>query len=408
MGLIMMSFIVELNMLSFKDRTQILAVEYACFTLFYLISFLNFRMSFPVVIRVVFGFIIYLTALAYFSSDRVISYNYLAKFTFGLLSIVTGYNFFSRADDIKLLAKGAVILLIVGLLISFFNNYVQSGKSLYNNEFYGPSLATTYNTFALLVCLAISLSFFFSRREVIFTVFLSFLTVFLLLLVFKRSPILIIMLATITTMMFSSRFKSRSLNVRRSIVLLIVILLATFPLYKDQIYENISVRQDAFEARIEDQPRFRENVEVLTKISSSPLTLLFGSGEVFNSKGEAVQKERMLHTDYANILWGGGVIGFVVYFGIFFYLLKRFIREKRRNLRNQTRNNIAFAGIIIVQSYLVCAISQAWTSISVMSIVMLSCGAVLGHINMTLRKKTVPIRQTATPMDIKKTEGDGA
>ena len=378
--LILLSFVIELNLLSFNDRTRILTFLYGLFTLFYLFMFIRFRIKFPPIILTIIFFLVYLTALASFSSDKVISYNYLAKFGFGVLSFITGYNFFFRGRDLRLIARGALLILATGLAITFYNNFRHAGISLYENDFYGQSLATTYNTFALLVTVVLTFSFFYSRREIIFSVILSFLTVFLLFLVFKRSPLLIIGMAGLSTLLFSAGLLKVNSKLRRNLLLLIMLVAAAYPLYRNVLNNNLMARKAAFESKIEDQPRYKENIAVLQQIAVDPVSLLIGTREVFNSRGSVIYRDRMLHTDYANILWGGGIIGFLVYFGIYVYLLRYYIRVRIKLKNDYQANSIAFAGIIIIQSYFICAMSQAWTSISVMSVIMIVCGAVYGNL----------------------------
>jgi len=378
--LILLSFTIELNMLSFSDRSKILSVLYGLFIVLYLFIFTMFRLKFPKTEKVLLLFIMYLAFLCFFSSNKVVTFNYMAKFTFGLLYFVIGYNFFYRQEDIKIIGKSALIILTIGLLIAFYNNLIQQGISLYDNDFFGQSLATTYNTFALLICVMLVFSFTFTTRQIYYSVFLAILTLLLLFLVFKRSPLLILILAAATTLLFNADLLKVNSKMRRSLVLILLILVITYPIYEKRLSENLQVRQAAFESKIEDQPRYKENLGVFQRISDNPVTLLFGTGEVFNSKGQIIYRERMLHTDYANILWGGGVVGFLVYFGFFINLLLVFIKTKRKSGRSIMLNDMSFAGIIMVQSYFACALSQAWTSISVMSLVMLVCGATYGYI----------------------------
>ena len=380
LGLILMSFVIELNMLSFNDRTTVLTLLYGLFVLFYLFIVIRFRLRYPPLIIVLILFLAYLAFLAFFSSDRVISYNYFAKVAFGLLSFVTGYNFFYRRENLQLIARSSLVMLTTGLIIAYINNFRHAGISLYENDFYGQSLATTYNTFALLACVLLSLSFFYTRKEIIYSVILTFLSVFLLLLVFKRSPIMIIGLAVLSTLLFSAGLLKINFKMRRNLILLFLALTLTYPLYRDTLSHNFLVRESSFEAKLNEQARYVENIAVLNQIVDRPVTLFFGTGDVFNSRGKVIYRDRMLHTDYANILWSGGIVGFIAYFGIFIVLLRKFIKVKLSSGKHYLMNNISFAGIIMIQSYFVCALSQAWTSISVMSVIMLFCGSVYGFI----------------------------
>jgi|WetSurMetagenome_2_1015567.scaffolds.fasta_scaffold00144_14 hypothetical protein len=387
--LILLSFVIELNMLSFSDRSKILSVLYGLFIVLYLFIFTMFRLRFPSAVKVLLIFIVYLSFLSFFSSNKVVTYNYMAKFTFGLLYFVTGYNFFYRKEDIRMLGQSALVVLTIGLVIAFYNNFIQQGISLYDNDFFGQSLATTYNTFAILICIMLVFSFNYSPRQIYYSVFLAFLTLILLFLVFKRSPLLILILAASTTLLFNADLFKVNSKMRRSLVLILLILIISYPFYEKKLSENLHVRQAAFQSKIEEQPRYKENLGVFQKISDDPVSLLFGTGEVFNSKGQIIYRDRMLHTDYANILWGGGVVGFVVYFGFFINLLVVYIKTKRKSRKSAMLNDVSFAGIIIVQSYFACALSQAWTSISVMSLVMVVCGATYGYIRNGHNEQTI-------------------
>ncbi len=153
---------------------------------------------------------------------------------------------------------------------------------------------------------------------------LIYLLFVILLLSMRRTALLIIFLGLI---IYLALYKKT--NVLKYLFLTFLFLILTFPFYKNQLNEVLEARGSrvsANEEALEEETRYLEVIVVTNKIFSFTdfAYSLFGT-EFLNSIGTystpeiKMPNDRILHTDYAVIIHGAGIIGFVLY--IIFSLL---------------------------------------------------------------------------------------
>jgi O-antigen ligase len=146
------------------------------------------------------------------------------------------------------------------------------------------------------------------------------------------------------------------------------------PYYIDIFNENLDLRKSKFESSLTDEGRYIENIAVINIITESPISFFWGTGEVFNSRGKyGIYEDRMLHNDYANIIWSSGILGACLYFGLFIRLFLFFYRSYKYRKTTYAKT-YSLIGVSIIIAYFACAVGQAWTSISIMSFTMLNLG----------------------------------
>lgn len=371
--ILLLSFILELFIVGIENRKEALSLQYLILFSFFFLVFAFGNIIINPFFRRILLFLLLLSFLGLFSSDQVVTYNYLAKFSAGLLFFVVGYNFFNQENDFTILIRFSMIMLGIGLVIVFYNNSIESGISLYKSDFYGQSKSNSYNVFSILIAFLFSQLTALNRKQKIVVLLLSFFSLLMLIMLFKRTPFLILVTSILTLIYFNSTRR----NFKRIIIALstlTILLVYTYPYYEKQLEKNLLARSKIFEQDYTEEGRFLENIVVLETVVKKPVSFVFGTGEVFNSRNKSSFEDRMLHNDYANILWSAGFLGFFLFFGNILHLLLTFWRKKRDLYADEFLKNTAISGIVIVMCYLVCAMGQAWTSITILGVVMLYLG----------------------------------
>lgn len=374
--LLLSSFIIELFIVGIENRVGILTVQYSILYGFFLIVFIFGKIYYNSFFKRILLFLLLISLLGIFSSNLVITYNYLAKFAAGLLFFAIGYSYFYDENDLKILIIFSMIMLSLGLIIVFYNNSIGSGISLYDNDFFGQSKSNTYNVFSILMIFLLSQIDILSKRQKIVVIILSFFSLLMLLMLFKRTPFLIIF----SSLIFLVYFNSKRRNFKNIITILLVLLFLfvyTYPYYEVQLKKSFESRESEFESSLTEEGRYLENFVVIDKISQDPTSLFIGTREVFNSRGKVSPGERMLHNDYANILWSSGLVGFFLFFGNIITLLLNFWGKIKMNKINEPLKRISVTGFLLLMCYLLCAMGQAWTSITILGTIMFFTGSCL-------------------------------
>jgi len=163
----------------------------------------------------------------------------------------------------------------------------------------------------------------------------------ILILSLRRTAIIII-LTSLAIYIFSYK-RIQALKIS---IILLLLLIITFPIYKDPLNDVLEARGQRVvvsEETIEEESRFREMQVVTEKVLSfTDLNYSFFGEEYLNSFGTYSTPEfmfpdtRILHTDYAVVLHGTGIIGLLFYL-IFLILIlfKAYFFIKKFGYRNE-------------------------------------------------------------------------
>jgi hypothetical protein len=213
-----------------------------------------------------------------------------------------------------------IILCIINYLYYIYSTIYQIGSSAYRDQlmFVGYQPYASQFVFPII---AISVLYFTKHLNInrIYQYLFVAITIVIMLLSFRRTNFLILIIGIIFLIFSNNEF-------RNAILKFIPFFLILFFLNQDFIMTEI---QNNLESRSRitnvenyyEELRVIESILVFEKVSKDIKTLFFGTGNMWNSEGryglftgDHWTWERPIHNDYANLLFGGGLIALLLYF----------------------------------------------------------------------------------------------
>ena len=209
----------------------------------------------------------------------------------------------------------------------------------------------------------------------------------------KRSAIFGIIVGYIVYFFFTSN----KTNTIKYLFGISILLLISTPFYFSTFQERFEKRQEAgrFDpSQAEDEEsRYKEIFMVLDDYNKSEfINKVFGK-EMFNSISY-FKMNRMLHTNFATVFHGSGVVGIFLFSAIvFFVLIKLWYLKKQFNNYFIASEMIAVS-FAIISAMLLTAISGSITTIAIRSISYLFLGSVIGTLsNLPYNSKTIKVNK---------------
>ena len=254
-----------------------------------------------------------------FSSNIILTLNMLLKFILTSLFYTYSYHYVRNEDDYFRILKFIVLSCIISYFFFAYSTIYEIGRTAYKNQFlyFGyQSLATQF-----VFCIIFISSFFF--RDKIFSKIInhnifSVITIIILLLSFRRTNFLILLIGMYFLIFKLKIFKSFFIRIIPLIMLVLFV-------FGDFLLQDISLVLENRERILKvenyrNEGRLLETELAFKSISKSYLTLFFGSGNLFNSannygfySADSNTYTRPIHNDYARILFGSGLIGLLLY-----------------------------------------------------------------------------------------------
>lgn len=193
---------------------------------------------------------------------------------------------------------------------------------------------------------------------------------------FKRSAIIGLVLGYFVYFITNKDLKKNT----KQIITLLFIMLISYPIYVDQVKDNLNARNDAIflndEENLEKQGRYQETQNVMNAFEHGNLKhKLFGS-ELFNDR-EFFKVRRMLHTDYMNILNGTGLVGSLFYFLTFFLIFIE-LKHNKSALRSSETKTYYSVGLSLITGLLFYGFGGTIMSIEPRGTILFFLGAITG------------------------------
>jgi hypothetical protein len=344
--------VIESFLLYFEDRFTIILFQLLLnFGFFLFLYFKKFKVRFSKDFLAPILLIILFLVMSLFSSDLLLSFNMLLKFSIPFAFLFIGYSlrtyyfsYFMVNYVWVFLAYFVFYFLIVNYFGIGFEMYIGGVKTGYYslNGLYVP-----------VFCLIFVLFFYqkiLNRKVKIFTFILAVLTIAISFAILKRTLLLILFLGLLALIFYNFNWRFLS---RIALVVLFSGLLFFNYFYSDFL-KSLESRESRFnkEYDITQEGRFTENFHAYRILKKNPEKLIFGSGEVFNDRkfiSHTIYDDRELHNSYARIFWNGGFLGLGLFLFFYWvqiktmYLSLNFFKKKSRNIEL-----LLFFGFILV------------------------------------------------------------
>jgi hypothetical protein len=278
-------------------------------------------------------FLLYLFVLTLLSSN--VSFSFMSgyiKWFIPLMMFPVGIWFFRDFRRLLTLNKvyvwGAAVV-CVNLAVAQFTGY---GISAYVEEsFYtgGAGVGITNQLTLVLLTYPVILRqrARFSNPTRWFIYIVGLLSIAFVLIAMKRSGIVSLLAGGLIYLYFT---QSKIRFVRYAVVVVLSFVLV-FPIFESILKQRYDARMKQME-NIENEARYQEFFFVIKEFSEASVDRkLFGS-EVFNTGQFFGEKyfntNRMIHSDMSAFFYGAGLVGLLLYFGVFFFIMREGVQYR--------------------------------------------------------------------------------
>jgi hypothetical protein len=329
-------------------------------------------------------FLLYLLVLSILSSNVNHSlFDGYLKWFVAMMMFPVGFYYLRNYESIL---KYNFILVFCALIICINLSIAQIigfGMSAYGGEdFYtgGAGVGITNQLALILLTYPVLLRNFrrFNRLTRWFIIIIGIISFIFLLLAMKRAGIIALLGGGFVFILFTQS--------RRGMIkyLLIgsIIIIASSPLYRKILVNRYEARVEIMD-QYDREARYLEIFYVLDEFREGTFwQKLFGSeafntGQFFGMK--YFNRPRMIHGDFASMLYGTGLIGLGLYFGIFFILLRKaYVKLRIIKKDKNSRELLAVFFGLLFATFLISATGSG--TIGERCLVYTYFGAVLGYL----------------------------
>ncbi len=256
------------------------------------------------------------------------------KITISLLMIPIGFKV--AQFDRQLMIKGIYWTVIILLLNYIASQFFKLGVSVYSEDSFYKGGATASAPIILSMSILIFFYAFNSKQlpySKVFTVVVSALAIFIILLSVKRGAILGLVAGFVVYFIFTTK----KLNTSFRLFLIAVGFIAIFSEYSDVIQRRVDARTTE-KNEIQNENRYREVFYMLEEMENLSVPQILFGYEPFNSSkimAKYFGRPRQLHVDYTILLLGTGVIGLLLYLGLFWSIFRYSQRLKSLFIQKQ-------------------------------------------------------------------------
>jgi hypothetical protein len=343
-----------------------------------------------------FVFILYCIILIPLSQEQDASIRNSIKAIPPMLYYFLGIIYFHDKRNFYLLFKYSIVMVIVSIVLGLIGYLFDIGREFnYSDD---PSLGTVgllqggnYYPVAIaltmMIVIIIDNIFNLTNFKKSLLIALYVVTYILIILTLRRTSMILPIAGLLTIMVFNRQAFNK---VFFGSIIVIAILLFAWPLYGDPFRQRYLVREEngRFDPDFyKTENRFIETKEIFQKTLSfeSVTNSLFGKN-VFAGGWEGGKAHRMYHTDHAQIIATTGIVGFIVYLGVYISLFKYyFIFKKYSHLSKRLVNlNSLLLALIIIT--LIVGFNGSLFIVTFRTTAFLLIGALVGRITFELRK----------------------
>jgi O-antigen ligase len=321
--------------------------------------------------------LIYYFILGFFSSDVLYSQSVFLKYFIASMMFPLGYYYFRTEEQLRSLLN--VLMWVLGIYIFFLiiSNIFSLGSSDYleGSIYFGAGRVNMTKSMMILVLMS-PLSIRFARKKSIKKIYIIIVVVAIIfiLLGVKRSALLGLLIGYFVYYILAPQ-KTR---VAKGLFVIGVILLIASPLYFNTFAKRFAVRQeegrfDVSQAE-EEEGRVVELINTWNSFKSGSIAYKLFGAEFFNSMAY-FKTRRMLHTDYATMLSGSGIVGLFLFLLIYYLIFRRSYIVYKSYKANSNVNDIMAVSITLIIAILITGIAGTVTGVGLRSLAFLFWGA---------------------------------
>ncbi len=331
--------------------------------------------------NLVVGYTFYIFILCWLSEESSTSFYIFNKFAISSFMFVIGFYFIKSPIRFLYLQRAFLISVVCIIIYFAFSNVFGVGKQSYQDDsvFFGESGVNITKSIVIFI-IGIPLYLRFETKNQYKTIALIALLigVITVLLGMKRSAILAMSFGFFFYT-FLTPYKTRLV---RNVPLILLALFLASPYYVPIIEKRFEARRGRVSMTVnqlkenESEGRLLE-IQYTIEQTFESLDRVFFGFNVFLKKDYQGRK-RMLHVDYTNMLGGAGLIGLVLFIGVYVKVIQRQLFYKSV-LGNSLLSKEIFAttvSLVAVQAFL--SIGGTMQGVNQRGYILLYLGALMG------------------------------
>lgn len=324
----------------------------------------------------------YFFILGFFSSNLLYSQAVFLKYLIGLMMFPVGYYYIRTKGQYQGFLRTMYHVTCIYVFFLIISNIFSLGSSDYLEEsvYFGAGRVNMTKSLVLLVLMFPLLLDYDKRKKInILPLLIMVIAVIFILLGVKRSALLSLFIGFFVYYSIAP-VKTR---VTKGLFVFALILLLTSPLYFKSLEQRFITRQEAgrfdYSKAEEEEGRVIELQQVLDAFTEGNLGYKLFGAEFLNSM-TLFQTKRMLHTDYATILAGAGVLGLLLFFSIYYLIYKKSYYLFKAFRSDLEKKNIMAVSISLLIAMLISGIGGTVTEIGIRSLAFLFWGASFSYL----------------------------
>lgn len=318
-------------------KESIVLLYFRGFT-FLLVQYLVFRNS-PKASVVLYGiplYLLYLVSKQFFTMDvytnikqalLLLSYIIFIPAAFSYASVGHRFNF----NNFRFVLRMALIAFVLNTIYCTLFVTIRLENNSYG-DFINSGAFKLTQLYGISYILVYLLAHFKRLRWIDYVII--FTVIALLMLIAKRTPIIILFIGILIIVFFNWNFLKYKIKFKHFLALVFLVMVS----YYGITYAQKNVRARIVEMKITEENRFREFSAIYIELVESGdwLSLLTGHPDSFTARLsksigiiEGMHADRNMHSDIAVILFSTGLLGLIFYSRIFYFLisLQRYYRK---------------------------------------------------------------------------------
>lgn len=341
------------------------------------VLFCMFKLKFDFSNKFFFLFSGYLFVLVFFSSNALHSFEEFLKLFIAIMMFPIASYIVKNVNDLKKLNKSIIISVVIVEINYILAQVFGLGNSPYlDNTFYmgGGGVQLSYFLAYSLLILPLMTSLNESKKKKLMYGILFSVAFILLVLIFRRMAFVAVVFGYFLYAFLTNR-KGKIICYAAFIGLFIV---STFSIYADVFNSLRGVRS---EKSLHQEARVVEVHMVLDEFAKGSLDQKLFGKELFNSGDYFVPfwgRTRTLHTDFAVLFHGAGLLGFILYVLLMLSLTFDFRKNRKFLRKTKFYKEINAVFWMLMAANVVISFSGQYYIISAYSVLFLYLGALNG------------------------------
>ncbi|MEI6346988.1 MAG: O-antigen polymerase [Bacteroidota bacterium] len=343
------------------QNNEIILLKYlntiSVFAVFMIYIYKNLSVFFKITtLKIIVVFILLMFYAISNSTDQYFSLKIVMNFATVLLSFPVGFIYFKKEQtEIKTFFNILLICLVLYIVNIVLCSFLKLGESTLSYSDQSIVYLGALNFFSLYpICyLLIACLLYFSKikKSKVFIFFVT-LIVFLIFFYIGKRTYIYLSLFGFLALFYNSR--KVFINFSALVLLLIFLIPSISQTITNQFF---TARSSQLDRSITEEGRYLELIAYKDEVLNIGSTneIIFGK-EIFNSQAKFFQNSniidddnRVLHSDFSNILFGTGILGFLIYLTIQLSLILniRYIRKFKMNNPNYKLLHLVYITVLI-------------------------------------------------------------